>query len=72
MSKNLIQKIGLKIRVERQKLNISQEKLAELAKINRNYVGMIERGETNITIETLENIAKALNLDIRELFNFVI
>lgn len=72
MNKNTIQKLGLKIRVERQKSKISQEKLAELADLNRNSIGMIERGETNVTVANLENIANALNLDIKELFNFVI
>ena len=72
MNKNTIVKLGLKIRVERQKKRISQEKLAELADLNRNFVGMIERGETNVTVKNLEAIANALELDIKELFNFVI
>lgn len=72
MNKDTIQKLGLKIRVERQKKRISQEKLAELADLNRNFIGMIERGETNVTVKNLENIANALKLDIKELFNFII
>lgn len=72
MNQNTIFKLGLKIRVERQKQKISQEKLAELANLNRNFVGMIERGETNVTVKNLENLANALNLPIQELFNFII
>ena len=72
MNKDTVQKLGLKIRIERQKQKISQEKLAELANLNRNFVGMIERGETNVTFKNLENIANALNIPIQELFNFVI
>ncbi len=72
MNENTVLKLGLKIRVERQKQKISQEKLAELSNLNRNFIGMIERGETNVTIKNLENIANALNLPIQELFNFVI
>lgn len=72
MNENTILKLGLKIRIERQKQKISQEKLAELSNLNRNFIGMIERGETNVTIKNLENIANALNLPIQELFNFVI
>lgn len=72
MNNDTILKLGLKIRVERQKKKISQEKLAELADLNRNFVGMIERGETNVTVKNLEAIANALGLDIKELFNFVI
>ena len=72
MNKDTVQKLGLKIRIERQKQKISQEKLAELANLNRNFVGMIERGETNVTVKNLENIANALNIPIQEFFNFVI
>ena len=72
MNKDTVLKFGLKVRVERQKQKISQEKLAELADLNRNFVGMIERGETNVTLKNIEAIANALNLDIKELFNFII
>lgn len=69
---NIIHKLGQKIRIERQKRKMSQEKLAELADLNRNFVGMIERGETNLTIKKLENIANAFNMNIKDLFSFVI
>lgn len=72
MNNNTVTKLGIKIRVERQKQKISQEKLAELSNLNRNFIGMIERGETNVTVKNLENIANALNLPIIELFNFII
>lgn len=72
MNENTIIKLGIKIRVERQKQKISQEKLAEKSNLNRNFVGMIERGETNVTVKNLEHIANALNLDIKDLFNFII
>ena len=71
-NKDTIFKLGQKIRVERQKRKMSQEKLAEFAELNRNFVGMVERGETNITVKNLENIANAFEMDIKELFNFVI
>ena len=72
MNENTVLKLGLKIRIERQKQKISQEKLAELSNLNRNFIGMIERGETNVTVKNLENIANALGLPIQELFNFII
>ncbi len=67
-----INKLGQKIRIERQKRKMSQEKLAELADLNRNFVGMVERGETNLTVKKLENIANVFDMDIRDLFSFVI
>lgn len=72
INNNTILKLGQKIRIERQKRKMSQEKLAELADLNRNFVGMIERGETNLTIKKLENIANAFNMNIKDLFFFVI
>lgn len=68
----IIKKLGFKIRVERQKRKMSQERLAELADLNRNFIGMVERGETNITVKNLESISKAFEMDIKELFNFTL
>ena len=68
----MTEKLGQKIRIERMKRKMSQEKLAELSELNRNFIGMVERGESNITVKNLEAIAKAFNMEIQELFNFVI
>lgn len=38
-------------------MEVSQEKLAELANVHRNYVGKVERGEQNITIDSLVRFA---------------
>jgi transcriptional regulator with XRE-family HTH domain len=46
---------------------LSQEQFAELCGLHRTYVGAIERGERNVTISTLEVIAKALNVSVPEL-----
>ena len=69
---DLTEKLGQKIRIERMKRKMSQEKLAELAELNRNFIGMVERGESNITVKNLGNISKAFNMEIKELFNFVL
>jgi len=67
-----VEKLGQKIRIERQKRKISQEHLAEMADLNRNFIGMVERGETNITVKNLESIANAFKMNIADLFNFVL
>jgi transcriptional regulator with XRE-family HTH domain len=54
--------VGDNIRELRYKLNVSQEKLAEYADLHRNYIGMVERAEVNITVESLTQIAKALHV----------
>lgn len=60
-------KIGTKVKLLRTKAKFSQEKLAELADINKNTVGLIERGEISPSIETLEKIANALKIELKEL-----
>lgn len=52
--------IGKRIRKERSKLNLSQEALAHACGIDRSYMGRIERGEVNITVEKLYVIADVL------------
>ena len=67
MNKQLLLKFGKKVQEERLKQGLSQERLGELAKVHRTYIGMIERAERNITLTSMEKIAKALKMDIRDL-----
>ena len=60
--------IGQRIRNNRTKLGLSQEKLAELAGCHPTYIGQLERGEKNATVESIEKIANALNLPLSKLF----
>lgn len=60
--------VGSQIRVLRQERGISQEKLALIAGVNTSYVGQIERGIRSPTIDMLDKIAQALEVDIVELF----
>lgn len=55
-------KLGDAIRARRKQLGLSQEKLAELVDCHRNYVGNVERGEQNLTIDMLVRFAKALKV----------
>jgi transcriptional regulator with XRE-family HTH domain len=66
---NIYQIVGETIRTRRRRAHLSQEKLAEKTNLNRNYIGEIERAEKNITLETLEKIAKALDLRVGELLD---
>lgn len=54
-------RLGLAVRNRRESFKLSQEKLAELVDVHRNYVGLIERGEQNLTVETLCRLSNALN-----------
>jgi transcriptional regulator with XRE-family HTH domain len=70
LNKKFLIFLGDKIRSERVKLGLSQEKLGKLAKVHRTYVGMVERGEKNITIGNLNKFAAALGVKSRDLLDF--
>lgn len=61
-------KFGQKVRDLRKQNDLSQEQLAFKADLHRTYIGMIERAEKNITLLNIGKIAKALKIDIRDLF----
>ena len=58
---------GLKVREQRKLKKLSQERLALLCNIDRSYMGRIERGEVNITLEKIYEIARALEINVKEL-----
>ena len=58
-------KIVATLRKER---SISQEELASRCSVHRTYIGALERGEKSPTLNTIEKIAKGLNIPISELF----
>ena len=63
-------KLGQKIKFERLKRSLSQEKLAELANISIHGLSNIETGKTDIKYTNLLNIAKAFNIRLCELLDF--
>ena len=65
---DIVKDVGFNIRRLREERGLTQEKLAALADVHRAYIGQIERGEKNIGLVNLEKIAKALKVDIRDLF----
>ena len=60
--------LGQRIRNYRTAGGLSQEKLAELSGCHPTYIGQIERGEKNATLESIEKIAVALNISLSKLF----
>ena len=61
--------IGQRIRNYRTQKGLSQEKLAELAGCHPAYIGQLERGEKNATLESVEKIASAMDISLSELFD---
>lgn len=62
-----LKRFGVNVRARRAALDISQEKLAEQADLDRTYIGGIERGERNVTLLSARRVAKALKTTVSEL-----
>ncbi len=60
--------IGEVIKSKRKALGISQKKLAELAGISNTYLSDIEVGRTDPSLKTMTKIAKALEIELKDLF----
>ena len=66
-SQNIQQQLAKRIRVLRVSRGWSQEVLAELAGLHRNYIGHVERAEVNIGLTNLAKIAHAFEVPVHEL-----
>lgn len=64
--------VGQRIRQRRQELGYSQELTSEKAGLHPTYIGQVERGEKNATIESIEKICIALDYPMEELFNKIV
>jgi len=64
-----LQTLGNGIRRCRVRRGLSQERLAEVADLHRNYIGLLERGERNPSAGTLIAIARALGVSPRDLWS---
>ncbi|MEW6686230.1 MAG: helix-turn-helix domain-containing protein [Candidatus Edwardsbacteria bacterium] len=67
---NIYKKVGQQIRLLRIRRGLTQEELAEKAGMNPKYIGQIERGEVNTTINMLTKVASGMNLNLADLFSF--
>ena len=63
-----LKQFGKQVRLLRKSQELSQEDLAEKAGLHSTYIGGIERGERNLSLKSIDKIAKALRTDIREFF----
>lgn len=61
-------RFGTRIRRLRTERGLSQEAFADLAKLHRTYIGAIERGEQNLSLQNIERIAATLGVSLAELF----
>ena len=64
---NVMVRFGIRLREIRERVGVSQEKLADLAKLHRTYVSSVERGKRNISLLNIEKLAIALGVTMGEL-----
>ena len=69
ISDQILTKFGQKVRAVRKLKSLSQEALADRSELDRTYIGGVERGERNISLINIEKIAKALGVEIKDLFD---
>ena len=65
---NILASLGKRIQSAREKTGLTQEQLEEKTGVHTKYISAIERGQKNVTVKTLEKIAKGLNVELYELF----
>ena len=68
--KNISKNIGKRVKIERIKQDISQERLAELSDLHRSTLGLIENGKISPTLDSIAKIACALGVSLSEIVDF--
>lgn len=69
LNESIIKEFGLRIKQLRQEKNLSQEKLSFETGFHRTYIGMIERGERNISLSHIAVFARVFKMNISELLD---
>ena len=70
VNKFLLKEFGVRIRELRLENKLSQEKLSFKTGFHRTYIGMIERGERNISLTNIAVFSKAFEMEVSDLLNF--
>jgi transcriptional regulator with XRE-family HTH domain len=65
---NFLSSFGLRIRTLRKARGLSQEAFADLAGLDRSYVGGVERGERNVSLMNIKKFADALDTPVEDIF----
>ena len=66
----ILKDLGDRIKYLRKQIGLSQEKLALKAEIDRTYLAGIEAGKRNATIQSIEKIVNALEISMKDFWNF--
>ena len=64
----LREKVGRAVRALRTEAGYSQESFADACRFHRTFIGSVERGESNVSLDNLERIARTLKVPLSRLF----
>ena len=67
-----LNQLGKRIRKLRSQRGWSQEEFADICAVNRSYMGRIERGELNLTLDSLQKVGKGLGLSVAALLKGIV
>ncbi|MGO4344528.1 helix-turn-helix domain-containing protein [Paenibacillus sp. MCAF9] len=70
MNNDILKLVGEKIREVRKEKGLTQEQLGEMADFTYSYIGRIERGQKNISLQNLDRIARILDVPVHRLFDY--
>ncbi|MBI1369089.1 MAG: helix-turn-helix domain-containing protein [Planctomycetes bacterium] len=65
----IAKRFGAALRSRRQELGMSQERLAQLAGVNRSYISDLEQGGRNLSLANIEKLTRALDMSISDFFS---
>lgn len=68
MSKRDLKVFGARLKELRLEKNLTQQELAEKINLSTNFIGMVERGERNTSVDKIFKLSKALNVSLAEFF----
>lgn len=69
MDEEILKRFGQRVRQLRQERNLTQQQLADISGLHKNYIGMVERGERNPSLINIGILAQSLNIEISNLFS---
>ena len=70
MKENILKKFGQRVRELRTERNLTQQQLADISGLHKNYIGMVERGERNPSLVNIDILARSFNIENSELMKF--
>jgi len=70
MEESILIKFGQRVRELRTERNLTQQQLADISGLHKNYIGMIERGERNPSLINIDVLANSFQISLSELMKF--